>query len=739
MKELFINTDNYNENYIKTIEGDNLSEVYKIYICKNERRVNLTNKIAIMAYVGENGNEKRNILALNITNATKGEIELPITNVISKHNGVYACQIAIYGENNFLEQTAPFNLIVENNIFSEIANTAINSTDFKILSEAIKTTSEYAEKLQQGTESIELQYADKLNKKLDKDGIVTMANMGQDVRKAMTGGSVPIVGEDSVDSINLKDGSVTLSKINTDTKEYIDGKLEKLKLENLILNPTFDSIDNWILTAARAETENNICTLTATSQWGNIKTNIIPTFSEGDLVYISATIKTNTPNVKLEFGDYITSGYPAISLEISPSQEYTDVSGVVKINSNFANKELSCCIVDHNGSNWQPIYIKGVTVINLTKEFNGATENINKETIDNIIKNSVGALFFKNIIYLNSINTDITPSLRDSMIEEKHIKGKSISLEKLNEDVLNLINTSSKNDKNNLKVLAESNNYVRIISNYSKKDNLSIFLQRTGSNDIFNIKKISLLDKVSYAETVLCQMGTDWLGPYEVAAKNNIDGEQPNSHYMTGGNHAYNDQESYTESDTGRTLEVKIFIDNELLEGTFDGECKKVKIIFKNKVQAFNTTKHDGSGREVLEENYTITCVNSGELKIENVIKALEPIEILKYYGLQALNEPWNGEIFYYSDANKKINSPLIQTNSGGKECEKLVLRKNNNKLTMKIDRTTGLGRLKAINPAAFSQSFGKTYFNLINTDCTQTLDTGEIVTWAGSYTFESE
>ena len=33
----------------------------------------------------------------------------------------------------------------------------------------------------------------KINKKLDKDGIVTMANMGQDVRKAMTGGSVPIV------------------------------------------------------------------------------------------------------------------------------------------------------------------------------------------------------------------------------------------------------------------------------------------------------------------------------------------------------------------------------------------------------------------------------------------------------------------------------------------------------------------------------------------------------------------
>lgn len=163
MKEIIVNVDNYNENSIKTIEGDNLSEVYKIYICKNKRRVNLTNKIAVMAYVDEYSSKRSNILNLNITNAAEGEIELPITNVISNENGVYACQIAIYGENNSLEQTAPFSLKVENNIFSKISNAAINSSDFHILSEAIKTTNAYGEKLKEGTENIELQYASKLN------------------------------------------------------------------------------------------------------------------------------------------------------------------------------------------------------------------------------------------------------------------------------------------------------------------------------------------------------------------------------------------------------------------------------------------------------------------------------------------------------------------------------------------------------------------------------------------------
>lgn len=164
MKEIIINIDAYNENSIKTIEGNNLSEVYKIYILKNKRRVDLTNKIVVMAYLNERGNKKSNIIPLSVTNPKEGEIELPITNVISQENGLYACRIAIYGENNSLEQTAPFSLIVENNIFSKISNEAVNSNDFQILSEAIKTTNEYAEKLQKGTENIELQYADKLNK-----------------------------------------------------------------------------------------------------------------------------------------------------------------------------------------------------------------------------------------------------------------------------------------------------------------------------------------------------------------------------------------------------------------------------------------------------------------------------------------------------------------------------------------------------------------------------------------------
>ncbi len=227
MKEIIINVDAYNENSIRTVEGDNLSEVYKIYICKNKRRIDLTNKIAIMAYVNEYENKKSNILALNITNAAEGEIELPITNVISNENGVYACQIAVYGENNSLEQTAPFSLIVENNIFSKISNAAINSSDFHILSEAIKTTNSYAEKLKQGTENIELQYAEKLNSKMNRNDVVSMANIGQDVKEAMTKGAVPVVGRNSILKDNIVNKQIIPSKLayaRVVSKNLIDTK-----------------------------------------------------------------------------------------------------------------------------------------------------------------------------------------------------------------------------------------------------------------------------------------------------------------------------------------------------------------------------------------------------------------------------------------------------------------------------------------------------------------------------------
>ena len=50
------------------------------------------------------------------------------------------------------------------------------------------------------------------NKKLDKTGIITMGNLGQDVKEAMTGGSVAVVGKNSVGDENVKFSSLGIYK-----------------------------------------------------------------------------------------------------------------------------------------------------------------------------------------------------------------------------------------------------------------------------------------------------------------------------------------------------------------------------------------------------------------------------------------------------------------------------------------------------------------------------------------------
>ncbi|CRH18740.1 GDSL-like protein (modular protein) [Carnobacterium maltaromaticum] len=53
--------------------------------------------------------------------------------------------------------------------------------------------------------------------KRDKTTLLTMNDMGQDVKTSMTGGSVAVVGVDAVDTINIRNGAVSNSKVPNST------------------------------------------------------------------------------------------------------------------------------------------------------------------------------------------------------------------------------------------------------------------------------------------------------------------------------------------------------------------------------------------------------------------------------------------------------------------------------------------------------------------------------------------
>lgn len=148
---LNINVDSYNNEGIKTIKGNNNAEIYKLYILKNKRRLSLVGKTVKFGYVIVGTTNGDVIENLNITNAEQGEITFPITNRISKKDGVYSCQLAIYGADGFLEHTATFGLTVEANIFTKIAGEIADSKDFTYLENILDKASKLSEKLKENT------------------------------------------------------------------------------------------------------------------------------------------------------------------------------------------------------------------------------------------------------------------------------------------------------------------------------------------------------------------------------------------------------------------------------------------------------------------------------------------------------------------------------------------------------------------------------------------------------------
>lgn len=151
MKEIYINADDYNSDSIRTIQGNNNAEEYKIYLQYDNEKIDLTGKTVNLGFLRVGSTEGDIIENLNVTNPKEGEITLKITNKISKRNGTYSCQLAILGEGDFLEHTATFTLTVENNIFSDITKAIADSKDFTYLENILDKASKLSEKLKENT------------------------------------------------------------------------------------------------------------------------------------------------------------------------------------------------------------------------------------------------------------------------------------------------------------------------------------------------------------------------------------------------------------------------------------------------------------------------------------------------------------------------------------------------------------------------------------------------------------
>ena len=166
-----------------------------------------------------------------IIDTTHGVVSITLKEQFFSCVGMVKCEFLLTSADDSIMSTPVFKIKIEESINDE---NAIKSTnDFNALLNAIDKVDEL----------------DNLKSKmLSKDSVLSMANMGQDVKEAMTGGSVAVVGKDTVLTDNIVNRQVTKDKLfnfQQVANEFKNVESEKI---TVIQNAYYHSTDHHLVT-----------------------------------------------------------------------------------------------------------------------------------------------------------------------------------------------------------------------------------------------------------------------------------------------------------------------------------------------------------------------------------------------------------------------------------------------------------------------------------------------------------
>ena len=214
----------------------------------------------------------------------------------------------------------------------------------------------------------------------------------------------------------------------------------------------------------------------------------------------------------------------------------------------------------------------------------------------------------------------------------------------------------------------------------------------------------------------------DWHAPFQIKAVNDINGDSLDGTYFTGGAHGY--QNAGTDATpTARCIGVKFYADNGEIVAGETGYAEKIGIYWENYVQASNTQKADGTGREVLRECHTLTYKN-GVFRSHVELIPMEDITVNLWYGFQLLYQSGeNKSMYYIGSTNRAENNYSIESESGD-NCSSLMRLVNNDSNFVQelyVDVTSDLGKRfmchDNLTKSMFGADYGKAYCTIVNND----------------------
>lgn len=227
-----------------------------------------------------------------------------------------------------------------------------------------------------------------------------------------------------------------------------------------------------------------------------------------------------------------------------------------------------------------------------------------------------------------------------------------------------------------------------------------------------------MTNDLSEKRRILVNNSSDLFSPHVIAVVNNIDGDNPDSKYYTGGAHRSSNGSSGGVP-TAESVSWEVFADGEnVLNGGIFAD--NVVIKWTNLIQAYNTTKDDGTGRNVMREDITLKF-DGLKIFVDVVHTALEDIKRATYYGLQSVKPLSSTTIFYAGSDTNRLVMPFdstveTNTNSGDKQCRDIILSTDDNdKMRIHID-DIDLGDFnKTSRDYSAFKNGGKCYFSVID------------------------
>jgi len=262
---------------------------------------------------------------------------------------------------------------------------------------------------------------------------------------------------------------------------------------------------------------------------------------------------------------------------------------------------------------------------------------------------------------------------------------------------------------------------------------MELVFGKSGINDIYSIKNINyyndLLKQILNIEDNYIVTGTDWIGPYIFKTKR---GNMQSAHQFTGGWHGSNGDG--TGNPTARCKNVKIYINGKEIKKTSFRFCETVTVQVTNEIMPCDDTA------PAIEEIVSYKVTNNYQIKVSTAIRALKPIEIERYYGLQLIIPSGFNEILYEKDnrINAYYDTRVDQNNACDVLTNTIELKdeKTGHRLEARILEDSELGQFKykaKDKPYAFATDYNKAYFNLVNGNILE-MHSDQIIYWNGIY-----